>query len=69
MLILSLRICKGVYSLPWLYTFIIIYATAWGMDFVITTKEDSESNVTTEMLERINEKSIGYVKSLSPNIF
>ena len=35
------------------------------MDLVITTKEDGESNVTTEMLEKINEKSIGYVKSLS----
>ena len=35
------------------------------MDLVITTKEDGESNVTTEMLEKINEKSNGYVKSLS----
>lgn len=35
------------------------------MDLVITTKEDGKSNVTTEMLEKINEKSIGYVKSLS----
>ena len=34
-------------------------------DLVITTKEDGRSNVTTEMLEKINEKSIGYVKSLS----
>lgn len=34
-------------------------------DLVITTKEDGKSNVTTEMLEKINEKSIGYIKSLS----
>lgn len=34
-------------------------------DLVITTKEDGKSNVTTEMLERINEKSVGYIKSLS----
>lgn len=34
-------------------------------DLVITTKEDGTSNVSTEMLEKINEKSIGYVKSLS----
>ena len=35
------------------------------MDLVISTKEDGESNITTEMLEKINEKSIGYVKTLS----
>ena len=35
------------------------------MDLVITTKEDGKSNITTEMLEKINEKSIGYVKALS----
>ena len=35
------------------------------MDLVITTKEDGVSNITTEMLEKINEKSIGYVKALS----
>ena len=34
-------------------------------DLVITTKEDGKSNVTTEMLEKINDKSIGYIKSLS----
>ena len=34
-------------------------------DLVITTKEDGKSNVTTEMLDKINEKSIGYIKSLS----
>lgn len=35
------------------------------MDLVITTKDDGQSNITTEMLEEINEKSIGYVKALS----
>ena len=35
------------------------------MDFVITTREDGKSDITTETLEKIKEKSIGYVKSLS----
>lgn len=35
------------------------------MDLVITTKDDGQSSITTEMLEEINEKSIGYVKALS----
>lgn len=35
------------------------------MDLVITTKEDGQGNVTSDMLEKINEKSIGYVKALS----
>ena len=35
------------------------------MDLIITTKDDGQSNITTEMLEEINEKSIGYVKALS----
>lgn len=35
------------------------------MDLVITTKDDGQSNITTEMLEKINENAIGYVKALS----
>lgn len=34
-------------------------------DLVITTREDGNKNTTTEMLEKINEQSIGYVNALS----
>ncbi len=34
-------------------------------DLVITTREDGNKNTTTEMLETINEQSIGYINSLS----
>lgn len=34
-------------------------------DMIITTKEDGSKNTTTEMLEKINEQSIGYVNALS----
>lgn len=34
-------------------------------DLIITTREDGDKNTTTEMLEKINEQSIGYVKTLS----
>ena len=34
-------------------------------DLIITTKEDGSKNTTTEMLEKINEQSIGYVNALS----
>lgn len=33
-------------------------------DLLITTKEDAEGNVNTEILEKIKEKSIGYVNQL-----
>lgn len=33
-------------------------------DLLITTKEDAESNANTEILEKIKEKSIGYVNQL-----
>ena len=33
-------------------------------DLLITTKEDAEGNANTEILERIKEKSIGYVNQL-----
>lgn len=33
-------------------------------DLIITTKEDGNKNITTEMLEKINEQSIGYVNAL-----
>ena len=34
-------------------------------ELIITTREDSTQNTTTEMLEKINEQSIGYVNALS----
>lgn len=34
-------------------------------DLIITTREDGNKNTTTEMLEKINEQSIGYIKTLS----
>ncbi len=34
-------------------------------DLIITTREDGNKNTTTEMLEKINEQSIGYVNSLA----
>lgn len=34
-------------------------------DLIITTREDSSYSATTEMLEKINEQSIGYISSLS----
>ncbi len=34
-------------------------------DLIITTREDGNKNTTTEMLEKINEQSIGYVNVLS----
>ena len=34
-------------------------------ELIITTREDGNKNTTTEMLEKINEQSIGYVKTLS----
>ena len=33
-------------------------------DLLITTKEDAEGNANTEILEKIKEKSIGYVNQL-----
>lgn len=35
------------------------------MNLIITTKDDGKSNLTPELLEEINEKSVGYVKMLS----
>lgn len=34
-------------------------------DLIITTREDGNKNTTTEMLEKINEQSIGYIKLLA----
>ena len=34
-------------------------------DLIITTREDSSYSATTEILEKINEQSIGYISSLS----
>ena len=34
-------------------------------ELIITTREDRTQNTTTEMLEKINEQSIGYVNALS----
>ena len=34
-------------------------------ELIITTREDGCQNITTEMLEKINEQSIGYVNALS----
>ena len=34
-------------------------------DLIITTREDSSYSATTEILEKINEQSIGYIRSLS----
>ena len=34
-------------------------------ELIITTREDGCQNTTTEMLEKINEQSIGYVNALS----